>query len=339
LAHAAENTYLHAGLLTASEMLRASKAAVKHAVVISDGEIVLDESLALRMLAREMREHGITVSIIQIAGAHPEPSQTTCCNEIATTGGGNYLPDPDPTRVPALVSSEVQRALGRAGRKPKNDVLDPSGPPGDIPPIDRPKPAADPPPPTEGRPTPRRLAVRAVAESPLLQPKPAGEWPTLGEVLPCTGRSDAQVLLVAGDDGTPLLAFGNHGLGRVAAFAVDPGSDAAAEFRTDTAFPGRFAQWVTALLAPVLAPPPADLCQGNELSPSVPTPAEAAALQALAGSPLRLAADWQPPGPRREVVHLGQAAEWAIAGVAALLLLAFVEWWFGRWSPKTGTSG
>jgi Mg-chelatase subunit ChlD len=335
---ALEQTYLHAGMQKAQELLAASKAPVRHAVVISDGEIVLDEEIGLVALARTMHEQGITISIVQIAGDTTSPLQRATANKIATTGGGTYVVAPDAARVPVLVSAELQRALGKVGRTPR-DGNDPSGPPADPKPNpepERPRPAEPQPKPPEPSPQPSPadrehglVPVRAVAKSQLLEPMPAGDWPSLGAAAVCTGELDAYVLLVAGARGTPLLAFCNRGLGRVGAFAADLAGGPGAAFRADLQFPARLSQWVASVRPPEPTPPD-ELLAAGELQPARPTPEQVDALQATAKSRLRALGDWTPPPPSTAVEHVAKAAEWALGGVLLLLLLALGEWWCGR---------
>jgi hypothetical protein len=297
--------------------------------VISDGDLH-DDEIPLVAVARECRQLGITVSILQIfdqAGANA--AQKIMTERVAATGGGLRYECTSAAQVPVLVSQEVVRALDRVGRRPTGEGPGPG--PGPDPAPDRPEPS----PPEPPGPQPERLLpVRAVADSELLLPRPDPDWPGLGAAIACVGREEAQVLLVVGEQGHPLLAFANRGLGRVAAFAADlqgPGSDG---FRSEQGFPARLSQWVQALRRPLPAGAPEDLLEpGAVLSPPRPTPADAAALAAATGSPLEPLDGWQVPPPRAELVRTGMAAAWALPAALALLLLALGEWLFGRLRP------
>lgn len=343
LAHAAEQTFLLAGLQQANNLLGKSRAAVRHCVVISDGEFYPVEELPLYALAERMRSEGITLSIVSIDSGDLSASFRKVAENVAAIGGGAFFPVPDATAVPRFVSAEVVRSLAQVGRQPRRDDSLPgdappeSAPPKPDEPKPEPKPEPEPPPSKPPEPAPpqvapqARIAVRQVADSPLLEPVPT-RWPTLGAVVPGRAPFDAHVLLVAGDQGAPLLAFGHRGLGRVAAFAADLGGDDGAEFRGDPSFPGRFGQWLQSLLVPQPSRAPAPLLAGGALEPPAPTPTEIAALAAMAGQPVVTAPQLPAsPGPRTVVAHRGQAADHAIHALLALLVLALGEWACARW--------
>ncbi|HEB54132.1 MAG TPA: VWA domain-containing protein [bacterium] len=335
LAYGNEDTFLLAGLRRARALLAAVDAAVKHVVVISDGEFFLSQDVALRREASRMRrdEH-ITVSIVSIVDAGTDPGFKQKANEIARDGGGAFLAADRPDTVPVIVSSEVHRALSRVGRKPRS-VGD-----GEVP-VESP-PAPDPEPEPEVEPEaapepspPRRLPVYAVTDSPLLVPDP-GTWPSLGRAVATEAPLAAQVLLVAGDEGWPLLAYANRGLGRVGAFAADLGSEAGREFRSASAFPAWIAQWIAAVRVPQADGEPASLLQDAEVAPAAPTPAEAAWLTALAGAPPDA-----PGADPREVPLVGRRVVATVSTVAPCLLLVLLALAVGErllvsWSLRRG---
>ncbi len=325
LAHAGESTYLLSGLRAANELLAASHAAVKHVVVITDGEFDVGEALALQDLARRMRASArATVSVISIIDAYTDPSFKREAERLTLVGGGQFLPVEDPTFVPVLVSAEVTRALQRVGREPADAGTDPTAPP------EPPRPDV---PPQPEAPQPKtndaRIVVRAVAASPLLLPV-AATWPTLGAAVRGTAPLDAQVLLVAGEAGWPLLAFGNRGLGRTGAFAADLGGQAGAEFRADPAFPGRFAQWVQAVLPAVARRASVPLLGPVRVEPPAPTQRDVEWLAAFSGGPVAVAPPVPPPTLAREVVT--EAPRWALVLLLSLVALALCERYAGLWS-------
>lgn len=338
LAHANEMTYLLSGLRIARDLLAPSKAAVKHVVVVTDGEFHLDEAIALRSLAHGMRrDDRVTVSMISIVDRFTDQSFVREAEMLTRDGGGQFLPVDDPGRVPALVSAEVTRSLQRVGRQPRGSDgtgdASPEVPPKPKPPEPKP-PEPEPPAPAPPRtPEAGRVPVRAVAESALLLPLPAGEWPTLARAVAGTAPLDAHVLLVAGEEGWPLLAFANRGLGRVGAFAADLGGDAGAEFRAEAAFPARLSQWVQSVLPMQPAAAPAPLLQRATLEPLAPTPRDVAHLGALAGAP-PAAPGAPPPRQLREVVCVAPAwSPWLIGG---LVLLAAAERLLGARALRRG---
>jgi Mg-chelatase subunit ChlD len=326
LAHGPEDTFLLGGLRRANELLAASRAAVKHIVVITDGEFRVEESLALKDLAMRMRTDGrATLSVVSIIDAGTDPSFTREAELLTRAGGGQFLPIEDATFVPVLVSAEVTRALSRVGREPAGPGTDPTARP------EPPKPDAPAPPPVEPPPEnpAARLVVRAVANSPLLAPA-TEHWPTLGGAVPGTAPLDAQVLLVAGEHGWPLLAFANRGLGRSGAFAADLGGADGAGFRADPAFPGRFAQWVQAVSPPAPAPRSEPLLGEVRVEPAVPTQRDVEWLSALGGAPVVVDAPPPPPALARTVVQ--EAPQWALVLLLALVALALCERYAGLWS-------
>lgn len=338
LAAAREYTCLLSGLEVADRMLQASQAAVKHVVVVTDGEFDTSEAVALRRLAFRMNtERHQTVSILSIVSSRDGLGFQRYAEEITRDGGGQFLSMEDASRVPAFVSAEVTRALSRVGRKPRQDgaEVDPSSKPATKPPTEKPpEPKPEPPPevpkPKDPEPKqPPRIAVHAIAELPILQPDPAAGWPSLGAALAGTAPLDAQVLLVAGDAGWPLLAYGNRGLGRVGAFAADLWGAAGAEFRAETAFAARLSLWVQEVLRAEPARSSATLLAQGKVTPPAPSPQDLAALEALVGSAPRTAAEPQQPAPVVVRVQEGRAVSWSLGALLALLVLAGLERWLG----------
>lgn len=333
LAHAAEETYLLSGLQLADRLLQTSHAAVKHVVVITDGAFYPQEELALRALANTMRrQRHVTVSILAIDTGGLPSEFTRLAEAVAVTeGGGVYVPEPDASRIPVLVTAELTRALSRVDRVPRRSGPDAPETP-EAPRPEPPTPPPTPPPPTPPPPAPApapaaaaRLPVRAVASSPLLAPEPTPEWPTLGDATPAAAPLDAQVLLVVGDRGWPLLAFANRGLGRVGAFASDLGGPGGAEFRAESGFPARFALWVQNVLPAEPERTGAPLLRTASVTPPAPTPHELAALQALAGAPVGPGAAAPAAAPAILRTVRAQAADWAPFAALLLVLLALAE--------------
>ncbi|MBL8750239.1 MAG: VWA domain-containing protein [Planctomycetes bacterium] len=314
LAHTPERTFLLGGLRAAEDLLRESRAAVKHVVVVTDGEFDVDESLPLQELARHMRERTkATVSVISIIDPFTGQSFKREAEVLTRIGGGQFLPIDDPAVVPVFVSAEVTRALERVGRHPREGETHEAEP--------APQPPIDPRPTPEEAPKPAgRLPVRAVAASPLLAPLPDPEpWPPLAAAVAGEARLDASVLLVAGPAGWPLLAFGNRGLGRVAAVATDLFGAAAAEFRRDPAFPARLSKWVAAVRPPQPTWAPMRIATEVVVEPQAPDARDAAWLRGLAGS--QPAVGPAPPAPqfvRRAVPTAPAFAGWLLLAVVAL---------------------
>lgn len=349
LAHAAELTFLLDGLEKAQDLLRGSGAAVKHVVVISDGEFDLSEQLALRARAYAMRsEDHVTLSVITIDDGSSDPGFRALAEMMTRDGGGQFVPIADPASVPVLVSAEVTRALERVGRSPNGKPRPDARPSPEAPPTA----TAEPPPsPREPRPAPpkqdappaARLAVHAVAEVAMLRPLPRDEWPTLAAALPTVAPLDAQVLLVAGDAGWPLLAFANRGLGRIGAFAADLAGPAGQEFRRDPAFAARLAQWVQNVLPGEARRAPVALVARVVTEPVVPTPRDLDQLAALGGAPVQRAADAGAIGgigvPDLARTAASRVPQWSLWLVLALVGLAAVERLSGPWSARRSAAG
>jgi Mg-chelatase subunit ChlD len=324
LRHQSELTYLLSGLRLGRQLLQPAAAAVKHIVVVSDGEFMQGEELALRAEAHAMRDDRISLSVISIIDRGTDPGFLQMAESLTQDGAGQFLPTDDPTKVPMFMVAEVTRALQRVGREPRSGD-GPSTAPKPTPRPPAPRPPAPQPEPkrSDAEPAlPARLAVRAVQPSPLLLPRPADAWPTLGAAVAGEAPLDAQVLLVAGDEGWPLLAFGNRGLGRVAAFGAELFGPAGEEFRADAAFPARFAQWLSSLLPPAPPATAVPLLTAFELTPPVPTPAEREAWTALAGQAPVVTPEVQPPLlARTRVDAVATWAPWLLVGVVLLALL------------------
>ncbi|MCU0862583.1 MAG: VWA domain-containing protein [Planctomycetes bacterium] len=338
LKHATEQTFLLSGLRLAHDRLRACAAAVKHVVVISDGEFFTSERIALQDEALAMRGDRISLSVISIVDASTDPAFKTLAEELTRDGGGTFLPTSDPSLVPTFVTAEVTRALQRVGRKPRPGD---GGPAQSAPPAPEAPPPPPPPPPAPEPapevPPPQAIVVRALTPSRLLLPTPSA-WPTLGAAVAGEAPLDAQVLLIAGEEGWPLLAFGNRGLGRVGAFAADLCGPDGAEFRREAAFSARLAQWVQTLLPALPAEAPRSLLQQVTVTPPAPWPAERAALAAMAGTePVPVDALPQ-PGPqlvRHEHSLVPAGAQWLLLGLVGV---AAAERWLRLRALRRGES-
>ncbi len=336
LAHSNERTYLDNGLVRARELLLQSKCAVRHVVVLTDGE-VWDQELVLRKRSNTMRNDGMSVSIVSIIDDGTLATFQGMAERIAKDGGGLFLPVRDPRVVPQLVSAEVVRALDRVGRKPNG-----AGAPNPANPQPEPrKPEPKPPKPTPPEPTPpepaaaadssdrdQGLELLAVANSPLLEPA-LSTWPRLRAAVPTTGTRTAHVLLVAGPLGSPVLAYGNRGLGRIGVFAADLAGDDAKELRAEESFSARIAQWVTAALRS-LPEVESEVLRTAAVEPVAPLPREVALLTAMTGEAPRSIDQLELPPPSAGVAYRSQVPVWALSVAFLLAGLALIEWWSSR---------
>ncbi len=340
LAASREFTYLQSGLELAQQMLAQSRAAVRHAVVISDGE-VYDSELVLRALAAEGKKRGVTLSLISIVDDSTKSEFLAMAELVSREGGGRYFPMRDAAKVPQIVSAEVVRSLDRVGRTPRGAAEPLAGGGGEP---ERPKPE-DPKPedpkPEENEPDPkakdeprpddlaadadslRPIQVRAVAVSPTLEPRPF-VWPALYGIEPAAALATAQVLLVAGAEGLPVLAYRNHGLGRIGVFASDLGGAAGRDFVAEGVFPARIARFLGATLR-AEAELPTNVLDEVEVRPPAPLPREAEAMAALCGAAPQPFEAFAPPPARTERIVRSQAPFAALLALFLLLLLAGVE--------------
>ncbi len=334
-----EGTYVDSAVARAALLLAESPAAVKHVVVITDG-LIEDLIVALHRV-KALRAAGVSVSMIRFGASEESVAATRLCRQFTEFGGGLYLHSTDTAEVPALVSAEVKRVLASTGRPVADEGQAAAAPalPTPTPPnlAQAPPPVTETPstaPPDTPAPAPR-LVVRALEDSPLLAPLPSDGPPPVAGILPVSARPEARVLLVAGDDGRPLLAFKNYGLGRVAAWTADLGGAWSAPWRTASAFPAWLAQWVSSLSPPANATVAADLLAVRQVEPRGPTPSEVAALERFCGQPLRHVSQARAPERAVTSVRVPIGSALALAAALALLLLAAIEFGLARRSVTT----
>ncbi|MCC6672387.1 MAG: VWA domain-containing protein [Planctomycetes bacterium] len=333
-----QRTEAGAALGLAAAQLAGSRAAVKHVVIVSDGEIHDADYTA--SMARRAAEQGITVSVVWLRSGTSRADPTA---RIARVGGGRSIPFDDITQVPRFVSSEVASVFGKVGRPAPSGEGTPdprlaqapkppeprTEPPKPEPEESRPRPPEPQPPRRPEEPAAAPLAVRALAESVLLAPRPRPEFPPVGGVVANLARAESRVLLVAGDEGTPLLAFVNRGLGKVGAWTADLHGAWGRAWRADPAFPGRLALWVRELLPPRATPLPGDLVQERRVAAPLPTARERAVLARLAGGEPVTPEAYVPPRSVTVEHTRGQAVEHARLGLFALCALALLEFLLG----------
>lgn len=323
--------------------LRASKAAVRHAVILTDGDRLDAGDLTLaQSAARRMAEDGITVSVIQIADT--AVGLVRDLNAIAQQGRGVFQRETDGSAIPRLVFAEVRRTLGAAGRAADGDGVASGGGrgseatgPGDEKVETQPeKPAeeaaepAEPmpaePAPAEPEPSPPEpLAVVVLEEGPLVGPVPDDGLPELFGISPVVATPRARVLL-ATLEGTPLLASAHAGLGRVVAWSADVAGSWTAAWREDPLFPARLAAFVAAVrpadLQPEAAPIPT---RTLAFEPQAPRRSVYAELTAVDGVEPRGLGELV-PGPDRRLDFLRRRGmDLAFGAALGILALACAE--------------
>ena len=97
-------TNLHAGVEAGYAALQATTARRKHLILLTDGWVRQGD---LAPLAREMREDGITLSVVAAGGGSAE-----YLADLAETGGGRYYPAGDILQVPDFFLKETITAVG-----------------------------------------------------------------------------------------------------------------------------------------------------------------------------------------------------------------------------------
>jgi uncharacterized membrane protein/Mg-chelatase subunit ChlD len=102
---AAGGTNLQAGVEEAYSALVETEARIKHVILLTDGWVNTGE---LTPLAEQMKEEGITLSIIAAGGGSAE-----YLSALAESGGGRYYPAVDILQVPDFFLKETVRAVGR----------------------------------------------------------------------------------------------------------------------------------------------------------------------------------------------------------------------------------
>jgi uncharacterized membrane protein/Mg-chelatase subunit ChlD len=98
-------TNLRSGVEAAYAALQATEARLKHVILMTDGWVHEGE---LTSLAREMRDQGITLSVVAAGGGSAE-----YLADLAQSGGGRYYPAEDILRVPDFFLKETVKAVGQ----------------------------------------------------------------------------------------------------------------------------------------------------------------------------------------------------------------------------------
>ncbi|MFZ5916746.1 MAG: VWA domain-containing protein [Chloroflexota bacterium] len=98
-------TNLRAGVEAAYAALQGVEARLKHVILLTDGWVHTGE---LTALARQMREQGITLSVVAAGEGSAE-----YLADLADSGGGRYYPAVDILRVPDFFLKETVTAVGQ----------------------------------------------------------------------------------------------------------------------------------------------------------------------------------------------------------------------------------
>ena len=212
-------TRLLPALQEARRALRAEKTAVRHALVMSDGEA---PSFGLRAVVDGMVSEGATLSTVGIGAEF----DARLMGNLASWGRGRSWPALDPAAIPEVVTLDTRRIV-QAGKEAtaKAKPTDLPAPPKQSP---KPEPKREPPPDKPKPPKDDRVAVAAADPCALIEG--LGPWPAARppEAAPEPRLATTLALRFEGNRG-PALVLGRHGLGRTAALALDPADWAASD--------------------------------------------------------------------------------------------------------------
>lgn len=205
-------TDIAAALVEAHRALSRVKTAVKHVVVLSDGET---QPYDFDALVGRMRQDGITVSTVTLYELNSKPE---IMRTIAEAGGGRSFTS-NADRLPRIFTNEVKHVLKELKRDDADLPVEPES---------NPPPAHDPGPGAEAA-TFDFSPVKKL-EHEALQGIDFERSPRLHGLVPSEPRPTAQVPLVSSERSRPLLALWRYGLGKTAVWTSDFGGRWSAEF-------------------------------------------------------------------------------------------------------------
>jgi Ca-activated chloride channel family protein len=205
-------TNIHPAMLEALRAFRndsrAKQSAVKHAILLSDGDTGPADFQAVTL---KMAEEGITVSAVCI-GCGSDKFDAPLMSRIADWGQGRFIFTESLQHVPRIFAQETRRVMEKVPR----DVKAPPVAPPSRPPTPAPSPS---PPPAGNDAVPIPVVVRDPHE--VLQRIAVNALPALKGILPASTRAGAVEVPLATPDGKPVLALWRVGLGKVAVWTSD----------------------------------------------------------------------------------------------------------------------
>ena len=227
-------TRIHPALELAEKMFevdpRAQRCAVKHAVLLSDGDAPAAD---YETVVRRMADAGITVSTVCVSGAKFD---AVLMSQIATWGKGRFKFTNSFENVPKLILNEAKQVLASLPKDDKNPPPAPAPKPAEPPPT----PPPTPPPPGPDKAPPIQPVVLKDAHDILAGIDGKG-LPGLKGRLIAKARPKADVPL-ATREGDAVLALGRLGLGKTAVWAADLSGPWSADWLTWKESPKLFAQ-------------------------------------------------------------------------------------------------
>ncbi len=188
---------------------RARQSAVKHAILLSDGDTVPADFEAVTL---KLAEEGVTVTTVCI-GCAPK-FDAPLMSRIADWGRGRFIFTDSFQQVPNIFAQETRQVLERVPREVKPPPAAVPVPPPVPPPADPPAP----PPTGEDR---ALLPVGVRDPHEVLQQVAVAALPPLHGILPSTARPGKVELPLTTRDGQPVLALWRVGLGKVAVWTSD----------------------------------------------------------------------------------------------------------------------
>lgn len=210
---------------------RAQRCAIKHAVLLSDGDAPPAD---YETITNAMTAAGITVSTVCVSGAKFDPG---LMNQIATWGKGRFKFTSSFANVPQLIVNETQQVLASMPKDDKN------------PPPPAPAPANPPSPPPAAPPQPPKPPDAPAPLQPVVMKDPheifAGidgkSLPGLRGRLGAAAKPRAEIPLTT-KEGQPILALGRLGLGKTAVWTSDFSSPWSSDWLAWKDSPKLFAQ-------------------------------------------------------------------------------------------------
>ena len=204
-------TILKPAFREAIQALRDSRAAVKHIILLTDGQIADADGVTtppdFAAIASAAKKSGITISSIGVGG----DADFTRLKQIATAGGGRYYEALQVDTLPRIFTTEALTATRALVRK-------------------------------EG-------VTPQLVKHPLSSGV-SGSAPRLSAYIATTLRSDAEAILI-GADREPILAVSRRGVGRTAALTADLGrSDTFTRWPELPKLIGTVARWLEATQTP-----------------------------------------------------------------------------------------
>jgi Mg-chelatase subunit ChlD len=209
---------------------RAQRCAIKHAVLLSDGDAPPADN---ESVVRRMAEAGITVSTVCVSGAKFD---AVLMSQIANWGHGRFYFTPSFEKVRQLIVNETEKVIATL---PKDDKNTP--PPAPAPKTDVPPPTAPPatPPPPDKTPPLQPVVLKDPHE--ILAGIDGRTLPGLRGRLGTTAKPKAEVPL-ATKEGQAVLSLGRLGLGKTAVWGSDLSSAWSADWLGWKDSPKLFAQ-------------------------------------------------------------------------------------------------